>query len=468
MLTESDHHSIELNVAFGIGMDAYTEEVSTDDPEVETPPPAQRFGVDREGTSSYFGARQTLSATRGASNSVAMKGGGGIDVSVANSDPLRMIGVEAAISDDSESSGSVEVECTVTLLGHQVDHNFCECSGSECGDSRNSRAGQDEQQEISVRQKGRHQRRMLQSGLDRYGFEDDAGVLLTHVFSEITFVEVSIRFFILWVPLSIELSVSGQVWGKMGVYLDVLSGNFEARGGVQPGASAVMTIEVALDLFIVRAGVGGELNIVDTGVPLAATVKPSYTPGVCLSLAFSLELLAGRIYAFIELNLIFFSVRTEVTLVEWGPLATFEYDLMEVPNNCYAGAVARTPSPTNPGTQPPTVAPTAYPTLATQPPSSPTRVPTRSPTRHPTRAPTRAARENAGRNCWDYCSQRSGRCDWCGSTGYCCRNSGWGGQSGGCWNTGSNHGRHICQYRGEEEEEVSLGDSLDSDLHESD
>merc|ERR1711998_571837 len=228
---------------------------------------------------------------------------------------------------------------------------------------------------------------------------------------------------------------------------DVLSGNFEARGGVQPGASAVMTIEVALDLFIVRAGVGGELNIVDTGVPLAATVKPSYTPGVCLSLAFSLELLAGRIYAFIELNLIFFSVRTEVTLVEWGPLATFEYDLMEVPNNCYAGAVARTPSPTNPGTQPPTLAPT----------------------RHPTRAPTRAARENAGRNCWDYCSQRSGRCDWWGSTGYCCRNSGWGGQSGGCWNTGSNHGRHICQYRGEEEEEeVSLGDSLDSDLHESD
>ena len=50
-----------------------------------------------------------------------VQGGGGIDVSLANSDPLRMIGVEAAITGDSLGADSSAVECSVTLLGYQVE-----------------------------------------------------------------------------------------------------------------------------------------------------------------------------------------------------------------------------------------------------------------------------------------------------------------------------------------------------------
>ena len=29
--------------------------------------------------------------------------------------------------------------------------------------------------------------------------------------------------------------------------------------------------------------------------------------------------------------------------------------------------------------------------------------------------------ENNGEDCWDGCNQLQGKCDWCGSCGYCCR-----------------------------------------------
>jgi len=444
VITESDHHSVTLTAGVGIGMDAATEE----DNSVGdlTMPPAQRWGSDPEGTS-FFAGEQTASATRGADSSIALKGGGGIDVSLANSDPLRMIGVEAAITGDSLGADSSAVECSVTLLGYQVENNFCECKGRACGDSGSGR------------------RRLLSTGtptapgMPRYGFEDTAGVVLTHVFAEVTFIQVEIRFFILWVPLSIELSVAGQVWGKLGLNIDSaanLAGNFDAKGGVQPGASAVMSLEVALDLFIVKAGIGGELNIVESGVPLAASVMSTYSPGVCLSLSFSLSLLAGRIYAFIELNFVFWRTRHEVTVTEWAPLWERTIDLLQIPENCYEEAVPKTLPPDG-STPPPS---TKYPTQGTQVPV-PTPPATSWPTRSPTPPPTIATRMNEGQNCWNAC-KNDGRCDWCGTAGYCCRNSGWGRQRNGCWNTGGNHGRHVCQYDppAGEEEELAFVDTL--------
>ena len=53
-------------------------------------------------------------------------------------------------------------------------------------------------------------------------------------------------------------------------------------------------VQVALDLRIAQAGVGGELTIVESGVPLTTTVRPSYRPMACMSLSFRLTMLAGR------------------------------------------------------------------------------------------------------------------------------------------------------------------------------
>ena len=48
---------------------------------------------------------------------------------------------------------------------------------------------------------------------------------------------------------------------------------------------------------------GGELNIVEAGLPAVATLKPSNTGNTFgMTLGGSLELLGGRVYAFIELG----------------------------------------------------------------------------------------------------------------------------------------------------------------------
>jgi len=78
--------------------------------------------------------------------------------------------------------------------------------------------------------------------------------------------------------------------------------------------------------------------------------------------------------------------------------------------------------------------------------------PTLSPSRAPTGIPTIPTRRNEGANCWNAC-KKDGRCDWCGSTGYCCRNSGLFGTRNGCWNTAQNHWHHRCQYREDMETE---------------
>ena len=48
---------------------------------------------------------------------------------------------------------------------------------------------------------------------------------------------------------------------------------------------------------------GGELNIVEAGLPAVATCKPSNTGNTFgMTLGGSLELFGGRIYAFIEIG----------------------------------------------------------------------------------------------------------------------------------------------------------------------
>jgi len=132
-----------------------------------------------------------------------------------------------------------------------------------------------------------------------------------------------------------------------------------------------------------------------------------------------------------------------------------------------------TEAPTPLPTRTPTESPTTLPPTSDEPTFSPTSTPTESPTQQPTRTPTELptipARMNEGQQCYHACHQ-NGRCSFCGSEGYCCRNSGWGSQSGGCWNTFQNSFQHVCQYHSssgvvqlvetEETTDALLADSL--------
>merc|ERR1719464_445296 len=56
--------------------------------------------------------------------------------------------------------------------------------------------------------------------------------------------------------------------------------------------------------------------------------------------------------------------------------------------------------------------------------------------------PTGAGLENQGKDCWSGCDQKEGKCDWCGTDGWCCR-KGWVGN--GCDGTIGGSNGHQCQ-----------------------
>ena len=52
--------------------------------------------------------------------------------------------------------------------------------------------------------------------------------------------------------------------------------------------------------------------------------------------------------------------------------------------------------------------------------------------------------ENGGKDCWNGCSQKQGKCDWCGADGWCCRKD-WAGN--GCDGTFGGEKGHQCVLR---------------------
>ena len=51
---------------------------------------------------------------------------------------------------------------------------------------------------------------------------------------------------------------------------------------------------------------------------------------------------------------------------------------------------------------------------------------------------------NGGKDCWDGCNKKQGKCGWCGKDGWCCR-KGWMGN--GCDGTFGGPGNHRCALK---------------------
>ena len=72
-------------------------------------------------------------------------------------------------------------------------------------------------------------------------------------------------------------------------------------GGLRPYAKLDATVEIALDLLVLRIGVGGQVNLITVGFPMYGRYIPGYTAGrVCGSVEFEIDAFSGRLYIFID------------------------------------------------------------------------------------------------------------------------------------------------------------------------
>ena len=157
---------------------------------------------------------------------------------LGDSDPKRMLGLDAGVV--FEKDGTLSVLCTVTLLGYQIDAPWCWMSKSK------------EEQQLDELEISQEATGDLEA-LDKFDFQ--SGVTVTREFSETTFLHVQVRFWIWFIPCAIDLAVAGSTWGRLGIKTN-LQGGFSVLGGVKPGATATLTLEVSIDIFIARLGVG--------------------------------------------------------------------------------------------------------------------------------------------------------------------------------------------------------------------
>ena len=47
--------------------------------------------------------------------------------------------------------------------------------------------------------------------------------------------------------------------------------------------------------------------------------------------------------------------------------------------------------------------------------------------------------KNSGKNCWDGCNEQEGKCDWCGTEGFCCKKDSIGNGCDGVFGGQDNH-----------------------------
>ena len=64
--------------------------------------------------------------------------------------------------------------------------------------------------------------------------------------------------------------------------------------------------------------------------------------------------------------------------------------------------------------------------------------------------------KNAGKSCWKQCNRQQGKCDWCGSDGYCCRKNFWKNTENGCDGSFGGNRKHACVLKPEEEDEEDI------------
>jgi hypothetical protein len=129
---------------------------------------------------------------------------------------------------------------------------------------------------------------------------------------------VSFRFGIGPIPCAVTLGFQGTAGLKYGAQLMPI----QVLAYAEPYAALKAYAQIGVDIGIAGAGVGGELVLVQQSIPLTASVAMLFEddqPKVALSIdgMSDLTCLAGRLYAYAYLNLIFDRWEGRWTLFEW-------------------------------------------------------------------------------------------------------------------------------------------------------
>lgn len=318
ILTESDHHKIELLAGFGLGLSG-----GGDD------------GTDARGSK------------------ISLKGEAGLDVMVGNDgEPVRMIGFGASI-ERSDQTGMVDLICTITVCGYAVPANLCDLNTNQRSRGEEDLLQGRTESSSKCNPSGKTGCAANIAGspdlfgakcLCQYDFDEGAGLLLEKTFYEVTFVSVSVKMQYWFLTLTLSLTASGETKGAVGFNWDTASS--EMTGGVRPSAAAVLTVELALSVIVAQAGVGGEIQILDASLAARGAWKPfdtfndaektAHEPPACFGIDVVISLASGRLYAFAEFGISPFSWREEVTIVEWPALATQNWPIYKM---CTGGSM---------------------------------------------------------------------------------------------------------------------------------
>jgi hypothetical protein len=90
-------------------------------------------------------------------------------------------------------------------------------------------------------------------------------------------------------------------WGSGGAPYGCRGTGKTWMGGLRPYGKLDATVEIALDLLVVRVGVGGNVNLITIGFPLYGRYVTGYTEGkTCGSVEFEVDAFSGRLYIFID------------------------------------------------------------------------------------------------------------------------------------------------------------------------
>jgi hypothetical protein len=134
-----------------------------------------------------------------------------------------------------------------------------------------------------------------------------------------------------WVSvLGIPIHVRAGLAGRVGFAASFSAQQTSCRGGlptgsvvaaITPEVSAHGYVSAAVDAFVARAGVKGELELLTARMPLSLSVSvDGETLHMSNDASLHLSTLSGRIAAFAEINYLFGTESAEKTLVRWsGP-----------------------------------------------------------------------------------------------------------------------------------------------------
>ena len=163
-------------------------------------------------------------------------------------------------------------------------------------------------------------------GEDFFTYEDskDGSLLIGEDRSIGVDESVSFHFVIVVIPVEARLGFRGSAGIEYGIDLAPL----KAKALFSPHVNTTAYAQIAVDLKVVKGGVGGKLTLLDAALPIGATVGVETSPTPILFAEYYIQhkitVLSGSIYAFVEVDLLFWSDSWSWDIFKWEGFGPYD------------------------------------------------------------------------------------------------------------------------------------------------